>query len=171
MGRKWVGTALLAGLLLAVSPAAEARGGFRGGGGVRGGPVMVGPMYGGFGYGGFYGPWGGLWGPWGPGYYGGFGVYDSHPNSGQVKFDTKQKDAQVYIGRCASWNREGHEVHVAAAGRLQPGDPRGQWRDLRGQGLCFSGQHAEGAAAVQRRSLSSQNIAVFSRRNVANPSR
>src|SRR6266567_1338075 len=41
-------------------------------------------------YGGFYRPY---WGPyWGP-YYG-MGAY---PNSGQVKLDTKVKDAQVFI--------------------------------------------------------------------------
>lgn len=45
----------------------------------------------GWGYGYGYGPWG----------YSGFGggpvFYNSHPNAGQLKFDTKQKDARVYV--------------------------------------------------------------------------
>lgn len=50
--------------------------------------VVVGRPY----YGGFYRP---FWGPyWGPAYYGG---YYGHPNSGEVKLDTKVKDAQVFI--------------------------------------------------------------------------
>ena len=53
---------------------------------------MVGPMYGPL-----YGPWGGWYGYGYPGIYGGYGVYNTHPNEGQVKLDTKQKDAQVYI--------------------------------------------------------------------------
>jgi subtilisin family serine protease len=45
---------------------------------VRGGVVV---------YGGWYGPY---WGPyWGP--------YYAYPNSGQVKLETKVKDAQVFI--------------------------------------------------------------------------
>ncbi len=91
--------------LLAAMPAAEARGfggGYRGGfrGGFRSG-VVIGPAFGPA-----YGPWG-YWGPYSypgygyygyPGYYGGFSVpLNSHRNQGQVKIDTKQKDAQVYI--------------------------------------------------------------------------
>jgi hypothetical protein len=55
--------------------------------------VVVGrPYYGG----GFYRPyWGAYWGPsWNP-YYGGY--YYGHPNAGEVKLDTKVKDAQVFI--------------------------------------------------------------------------
>ena len=58
--------------------------------------VVVGrPYYGGF-YGGFYRPyWGAYWGPyWNP-YYGGY--YSGNPNAGEVKLDTKVKDAQVFI--------------------------------------------------------------------------
>ncbi len=56
--------------------------------GVRG-FVVVGPPYY---YGGFYRPY---WGPyWGPAYG---GYYYDHPNAGEVKLDTKVKDAQVYI--------------------------------------------------------------------------
>jgi hypothetical protein len=83
-------TLLTVGMLTAALPAAEARG-FRGG--VFVGPVIT-PVY---------RPWG-YWGPygypgyWGSGYYGGFGYpISSHPNAGQLKIDTKQKDAQVYI--------------------------------------------------------------------------
>jgi hypothetical protein len=54
--------------------------------------VVVGrPYYGGY-YGGFYGPY---WGPYWGAPYGGY--YYSHPNSGEVKLDTKVKDAQVFI--------------------------------------------------------------------------
>src|SRR5438034_9060397 len=50
--------------------------------------VVVGRPY----YGGFYRPY---WGPyWCPSYYG--SVY-AQPNSGEVKLDTKVKDAQVFI--------------------------------------------------------------------------
>src|SRR5689334_12279855 len=46
--------------------------------------VVVGRPY----YGGFYRPY---WGPyWGSAYY-------SHPNAGEVKLDTKVKDAEVFI--------------------------------------------------------------------------
>ena len=46
--------------------------------------VVVGRPY----YGGWYRPY---WGPyWGPAYY-------SHPNAGEVKLDTKVKDAEVFI--------------------------------------------------------------------------
>lgn len=51
-----------------------------------------GPSFG-YGYGYGYGPWAG-------GYYGLGGgpvVYNAHPDEGQLKFDTKQKDARVYI--------------------------------------------------------------------------
>ncbi len=43
-------------------------------------------------YGGWYAPY---WGPyWGPGWG---GYYYEHPNAGEVKLDTKVKDAQVFI--------------------------------------------------------------------------
>jgi len=51
--------------------------------------VFVGHPY----YGGFYRPY--YWGPyWGPAYG---GYYYEHPNAGEVKLDTKVKDAQVFI--------------------------------------------------------------------------
>jgi hypothetical protein len=52
--------------------------------------VVVGRPY----YGGWYAPyWGPYWG-WGPAYG---GYYYGHPNAGEVKLDTKVKDAQVFI--------------------------------------------------------------------------
>src|SRR5579872_5969821 len=66
-----------------------------------GGPVV---------YRGWYGPyWGGYWGPyWGP--YGGYGYY---PNSGEVKIDTKVKDAQVFInGAYAGTTKENKSMHL-----------------------------------------------------------
>ena len=52
------------------------------------GSVVVGRPY----YGGWYAPY---WGPyWGPAYG---GYYYGHPNAGEVKLDTKVKDAQVFI--------------------------------------------------------------------------
>lgn len=64
-----------------------------------GGPVV---------YGGLYAP---FWGPyWGP-YYG------YYPNSGEVKLDTKVKDAQVFInGAYAGTTHENRTM------RLRPGD-------------------------------------------------
>jgi hypothetical protein len=45
-------------------------------------------------YGGWYRPfWGPYWGPYGAPYYGSYYL----PNSGEIKLDTKVKDAQVYI--------------------------------------------------------------------------
>ena len=55
---------------------------------VRGFVVVGRPYY----YGGWYAPY---WGPyWGPGWG---GYYYGHPNAGEVKLDTKVKDAQVFI--------------------------------------------------------------------------
>jgi hypothetical protein len=52
-----------------------------------------------FGPGFYYGPY---WGPayygwYGPGYYGYYGPYGTNPNIGQVKLETKMKDASVYV--------------------------------------------------------------------------
>ena len=61
-------------------------------------------------YGGFYRPfWGAYWGPyWGPGY----GYYYA-PNSGEVKIDTKVKDAQVFInGAYAGTTHENKTMHL-----------------------------------------------------------
>src|SRR5271166_4404962 len=62
-----------------------------------GGPVV---------YGGFYRPY---WGPyWGP-YYG----YGYYPNSGEVKLDTKVKDAQVFInGAFAGTTHDNRTMHL-----------------------------------------------------------
>jgi len=68
---------------------------------VRGFVVAGGPYYGGF-----YSP---FWGPyWAP--YGGFYAY---PNVGQVKLDTKVKDAQVFInGAYAGTTHENKTMHL-----------------------------------------------------------
>ncbi len=67
------------------------------------GVVVVGRPY--FGYG-WYAPY---WGPyWGP--YGGYGYY---PNSGEVKLDTKVKDAQVFInGAYAGTTHDNKTMHL-----------------------------------------------------------
>lgn len=64
--------------------------------------VMVGGPY----YGGFYSP---FWGPyWGP--YGGF---YAHPNAGEVKLDTKVKDAQVFVnGAYAGTTHENKSMYL-----------------------------------------------------------
>jgi hypothetical protein len=68
--------------------------------------VVVGrPYY----YGGWYNPfWGPYWGPyWGPTY----GSY--YPNSGEVKLDTKAKDAQVFIdGSYAGTTHQNKTMHL-----------------------------------------------------------
>jgi hypothetical protein len=68
---------------------------------IRGAVVVGGPFYGGF-----YRPfWGPYWGPyWGYGYY---------PNSGEVKLDTKVKDAQVFInGAFAGTTHDNKTMHL-----------------------------------------------------------
>ena len=66
--------------------------------------VVVGRPY----YGGFYRP---FWGPyWGP-LYGGY--YYGYPNSGEVKLDTKVKDAQVFInGAYAGTTHENKSMYL-----------------------------------------------------------
>jgi hypothetical protein len=63
-----------------------------------GGPVV---------YGGWYAPyWGSYWG----GY-----AYTYHPNAGEVKIDTKVKDAQVFIdGAYAGTTHENKTMHLRA---------------------------------------------------------
>ncbi len=99
------GLLVLAAVVMAMAPmgASAAR--------VRGGVVVVSPrIYGGW-YGGRYDP---FWGPyWGPGYA---GPYYAYPNSGEVKLDTKLKDAQVFInGSYAGTAKENKTM------RLRPG--------------------------------------------------
>lgn len=54
-------------------------------------------------YGGYYSPY------WGPGY----GGYYAYPNSGEVKLDTKVKDAQVFInGAYAGTTHETKSMHL-----------------------------------------------------------
>ena len=69
--------------------------------------VVVGRPY----YGGFYRP---FWGPyWGP-YYGAYwGPAYAYPNSGEIKIDTKVKDAQVFInGAYAGTTHENKSMHL-----------------------------------------------------------
>jgi hypothetical protein len=68
--------------------------------------VVVGRPY----YGGFYRPfWGPYWG-YGPAYY---GPYYAHPNSGEVKLDTKVKDAAVFInGSYAGTTKENKSMYL-----------------------------------------------------------
>jgi PEGA domain len=72
---------------------------------IRGGVFIGGPGF----YGGWYGPgWGPYyWGPyWGPYYYG-------YPYAGEVKIDTKVKDAQVFInGAYAGTTKEDKTMHL-----------------------------------------------------------
>ena len=58
-------------------------------------------------YGGFYAP---FWGPYWGGYWGSAYAY---PNSGEVKLDTKVKDAQVFInGAYAGTTHENKSMHL-----------------------------------------------------------
>jgi hypothetical protein len=70
------------------------------------GVVVVGRPY----YGGFYRPfWGPYWG-YGPYFYG--PVY-AHPNSGEVKLDTKVKDASVFInGSFAGTTKQNKSMYL-----------------------------------------------------------
>ncbi len=94
------GLLTLAATLMTLMPVSAAARGF------VGGRVFVGPRY--F-VGGWYGPyWGPYWGPYGywPGYY-------AYPNSGEVKLDTKVKDAQVFInGAYAGTTQENKKMHL-----------------------------------------------------------
>ena len=95
------GLLVFATLLMALAPmAASARV-------IHGGFVAVGRPY----YGGWYSPfWGPYWGSyWGPAY----GGYYAYPNSGEVKLDTKVKDAQVFInGSYAGTTHENKSMHL-----------------------------------------------------------
>ena len=72
---------------------------------VRGGVVVVGPRFYG---GGFYNPYWGSY--WGPAY---MGPYYAYPNSGEVKLDTKVKDAQVFInGSYAGTTHDNRTMHL-----------------------------------------------------------
>ena len=71
------------------------------------GYVVVGPRF----YGGFHSPfWGSYWGPYWRGYWGPAYAY---PNSGEIKLDTKVKDAQVYInGAFAGTTHDNKTMHL-----------------------------------------------------------
>src|SRR6266853_6652038 len=74
---------------------------------VRGYVVVGRPYYGGGFYNGWYSPfWGPYWGPYG-------GYYSYYPNSGEVKLDTKVKDARVFInGAYAGTTHENKTMHL-----------------------------------------------------------
>ena len=104
---------MAAALMMLVPASASARG--------FGGHIVVGgPFVGGY-WGGPY--WGGYWGPYygyGP-YWGG---YYAFPNSGEIKLDTKVKDAQVFInGAYAGTTQEDKKMH------LRPGNYNIQIRE------------------------------------------
>jgi len=84
----------IAGILFCIAPAASAA--FRGG-------IVARPSFGGF-----YQPyWGSYWGPgWG-------GAYYSYPTSGEVKLDTKVRDAGVFInGAYAGTTHENKTMYL-----------------------------------------------------------
>jgi hypothetical protein len=87
------GMLILAAALMTLAPLSASAAGY----------VVVGrPYYG------WYSP---FWGPyWGP-YWG--GPYAYYPNSGEVKIDTKVKDAQVYInGSFAGTTHDNKTMHL-----------------------------------------------------------
>jgi hypothetical protein len=66
-----------------------------------GGPVIRG---------GWYSPY---WGPYWGSYWGSYGAYGYFPNSGEVKLDTKVKDAQVFInGAFAGTTHDNKTMHL-----------------------------------------------------------
>jgi PEGA domain len=71
------------------------------------GAVVFGRPYYSFGW---YSPfWGSYWGP----YWGAYGPYYAYPNSGEIKVDTKVKDAQVFIdGAYAGTTHENKTMHL-----------------------------------------------------------
>src|SRR5438105_12376216 len=95
--------------------------------------VVVGRPY----YGGWYRPY---WGPyWGPAYG---GYYYTNPNAGEVKLDTKVKDAQVFInGAYAGTTHENKSMY------LRPGSYNIEIRD------AGRGRYAERVYVVAGKTL------------------
>ena len=63
-------------------------------------------------FGGPYIGWGPYWGPyWGPGPY-----YYAYPNTGEIKIDTKVKDAQIFVNGAYAGN-----THDSKTMHLRPG--------------------------------------------------
>ncbi|HME06572.1 MAG TPA: PEGA domain-containing protein [Bryobacteraceae bacterium] len=91
------GLLILTAALMMIAPigASAAIRGFVGGGGYYGA--------------GWYGPyWGPYWGPYG---------YYAYPQAGQIKLDTKVKDAQVFInGAYAGTTHENKSMHLRPGG-------------------------------------------------------
>jgi PEGA domain len=68
---------------------------------------------------------GGYWGPyWGPGYYGYYGGY-GYPAAGQVRLDTKVKNAEVFINGAFAGT-----THQAKSLYLRPGSYNIEIREL-----------------------------------------
>jgi len=97
------GLLILAAVAMALAPMSASAAMVRGGFAVGGPRFYVGPGF----YGGWYAPY------WGPGW---IGPYYAYPNSGEVKLDTKVKDAQVFIN--GSYAGTTHENKTM---RLRPG--------------------------------------------------
>lgn len=99
--------------LVALAPAASARPVVFIGGGYWG-PAWYGPAY----YGGWYGP----------GYYGPYAYGYAAPSIGKVKFDTKMKDAKVYVdgGFAGTVKQLGTFPLRPGAHNLELRDPAGQ---------------------------------------------
>jgi hypothetical protein len=104
---------VLAGALMMMAPVAASA--------ARGVVVVRGGYFGGGPY------WGPYWGSyWGPGYV---GPYYAYPNSGEVKLDTKVKDAEVFInGAFAGTTHDNktmrlrpgnYDIQIREAGRMQ----------------------------------------------------
>jgi hypothetical protein len=74
----------------------------------------------------FYGP--GYYGWYGPGYYGGPYAVEAVPNLGKVKFDTKVKDASVYVDDAFAGT-----VRDLGTFPLRPGTHNLELRDPSGQ--------------------------------------
>jgi PEGA domain len=114
------GILVLAAALMTLAPT-TASAAIRGGVAVGVAPAWHG-WYGGW-YGGYWGPY--YWGPyWGPYYYG-------YPYAGEVKLETKVKDAQVFInGGYAGTTKESRKMH------LRPGNYKIEIRE--GERTAFS---------------------------------
>jgi hypothetical protein len=95
MRRREKGLLILAAALMTLAPVSASAA-------IRGFVVVGRPYYG------WYSPfWTSYWGPYG--YYG----YYGYPNAGEVKLDTKVKDAQVFInGAYAGTTHENKTMHL-----------------------------------------------------------
>jgi len=93
------GMLILAAVLMTLAPvgaSAAVRGAV-----IVGRPYVYRPFWGAY--------WGPYWGPyWGAGYYGGY-----YPNSGEVKLETKVKDAEVFVnGAFAGLTKDNKHMYL-----------------------------------------------------------